>query len=226
MNKYLRFLSLLIVSCCFSETSTVNAAAAQDTQDTHFLTIPGTPSPRGTITRPQSAASNETPPISSYCKTPLVSEDIMPVKIAATFPAKILLVDDLTLQRSFTMMKTLTLKNLGATTIDTAKDGLDALEKITKNGPYDLIIMDMDMDPSRKESSPIASELNGYITIKKIRSSEIDAIRLVPILGFSSDDDYNISLMEAGANFYVDKNASKDILKDAILRAIESSNWR
>tara|TARA_R110002020_G_scaffold179023_5_gene372128 strand:+ start:422 stop:1072 length:651 start_codon:yes stop_codon:yes gene_type:complete len=80
--------------------------------------------------------------------------------------------------------------------IDEASDGKEALEVIKKNKPH-LLIVDIRMP-----------ELNGIEVVQKIKQSNSDVKTLV--LSMHDSEEYVLKSIEAGADGYLLKGASKD----------------
>lgn len=77
---------------------------------------------------------------------------------------------------------------------DESVNGLEALEKILENGPYDLYLVDVNMP-----------KLDGYGFIKELRTRKDIPQRPVIMISTESEKKDKILAWEAGANFYLVK---------------------
>ncbi len=111
--------------------------------------------------------------------------------------SRILLVDDQ--ETNLMVAKRLLEKNLLSTSCDTAKNGLEALEKVRKIN-YDIILMDIEMP-----------EMNGIDATKEIRKFD----RKIPIIAHSSKTLESVieDLKISGFNGYVSKPSNEITLK-------------
>lgn len=95
--------------------------------------------------------------------------------------------------------------------VDTAESGFEAIEKITNNKDYNLVLMDIRMP-----------ELNGYDTTKQIRSMGSEYFKNVPIIAMSAnafEEDIALS-KESGMNDHISKPVKPEILYDVISKYI------
>jgi CheY-like chemotaxis protein len=61
-------------------------------------------------------------------------------------------------------------------TVDECDNGIKAIENLQNNAPYDLMLVDM-----------VMPEMDGIETMRRIRQSPIDKIRLLPVLGLTAN---------------------------------------
>ena len=84
--------------------------------------------------------------------------------------------------------------------VDEAVNGLEAMEKILGNKPYDLYLVDINMP-----------KLDGYGFLKELRIQDIPQAPAIMISTEAQEKD-RISAFEAGANIYMVKPIDPDIL--------------
>lgn len=120
---------------------------------------------------------------------------------------KVLLVED---NKVNSIIATNLLKKLGITDIDTAYDGLEAIEKV-KTKRYDLIFMDMSMP-----------EMDGVTATKIIRTDPEVIDNNTPIIAMTAnafEEDKQLCI-SAGMNDFVTKPISIDSVKKSILSVL------
>jgi len=117
------------------------------------------------------------------------------------FKKKILVVEDSKIQRTICVSQ---LKQAGYENIEIAEDGVDAYSKLEKIS-IDLIICDWEMP-----------ELDGIQLLKKVKKNP--ALQNIPfvMLTFFDDDEHYREAMNAGAQDYIIKPASPDLLKEKL----------
>ncbi len=98
--------------------------------------------------------------------------------------------------------------------LDFASNGLEALEKI-KTNHYHLLLMDLQMP-----------ELDGFETTRRIRASENEDIRNVPILAITASSEAEIfeEVKEAGMNDIISKPIQVDEMLEKILYQLKNQN--
>lgn len=101
--------------------------------------------------------------------------------------------------------------------IDTAEDGLIAVEKVknAQHGQYDLILMDVQMP-----------NMNGYEATRRIRNLPDKALADIPIIAMTADafaEDKERAL-QAGMNAHVAKPVDVQKLKETLAKVIEESS--
>ncbi|HOT77489.1 MAG TPA: PAS domain S-box protein, partial [Candidatus Wallbacteria bacterium] len=99
-----------------------------------------------------------------------------------------------------------------------ASNGEDALKMIearnSQGAHYDLIVLDIQMPG-----------MDGYETAKKIRKSEFESIKAVPVLAFSTLFDKNIKkFIEAGFNGFLPKPIRRQKTLDTIIKLLNESS--
>ncbi len=109
---------------------------------------------------------------------------------------RILIVDDAATVR---MYHRSILENAGYE-VDEAVNGLEAMEKVLGNKPYDLYLVDINMP-----------KLDGYGFLKELRTEDIPQAPAVMISTEAQEKD-RISAFEAGANFYLVKPIDPETL--------------
>ena len=118
---------------------------------------------------------------------------------------RILLVEDNELNREIAQ----TLLEDAGFKIDTANDGVEAVEKLEQGAPdqYDLILMDIQM--------PV---MNGYEAAKRIRTMSDPVIASIPIVAMTANafEEDREKAFEAGMNGYLSKPVSAEKLMDMI----------
>ena len=117
------------------------------------------------------------------------------------FKKKILVVEDSKIQRTICVSQ---LKQAGYENIEIAEDGVHAYSKLEKIS-IDLIICDWEMP-----------ELDGIQLLKKVKKNP--ALQNIPfvMLTFFDDDEHYREAMNAGAQDYIIKPASPDLLKEKL----------
>lgn len=120
----------------------------------------------------------------------------------------ILIVDDQEINRTAT---SLVLKSLGYK-VQAAKSAEAALN-LTAREQYAVILMDCDMPG-----------MSGIECTKKIRSSETDLKRRMPVIAFSSSDKTGIrqSCLDAGMDVFLSKDCSNEKLDEAIAALLKA----
>ncbi len=114
-----------------------------------------------------------------------------------------LIVDDFSTMRR--IVRNL-LKELGFNNIDEAEDGADALKKI-RNGGVDFVISDWNMP-----------KIDGLQLLKNIRSdAKLNKIPLLMITAEAKKENI-LTAAQAGANGYIVKPFSADILDDKLTK--------
>lgn len=115
---------------------------------------------------------------------------------------RILLVDDSAVIRR---MQENQLNELGVTDIIHAADGEEALKTLALNMPVDIVLLDWNM--------PI---LDGYDCLKTIRAN--DAYKDVRVIMCTSESEQSsvLEAIKAGANNYIVKPFTVDILKNKL----------
>ena len=93
--------------------------------------------------------------------------------------------------------------------LQTAENGLEALELLKKNSIFDLILMDLQMP-----------EMDGYEATRQIRQMEDQAIASLPILAISAaaEQEAREKALEAGINDFVAKPFVPEELMEQLLR--------
>ncbi len=84
--------------------------------------------------------------------------------------------------------------------VDEAVNGLEAMEKVLENDPYDLYLVDINMP-----------KLDGYGFLKELRSENIPQAPAVMISTEAQEKD-RAAAFEAGANFYLVKPIDPETL--------------
>ncbi|OQA79212.1 MAG: Signal transduction histidine-protein kinase BarA [bacterium ADurb.Bin243] len=98
-----------------------------------------------------------------------------------------------------------------------AASGEDALQMIaarnSQGSQYDLVVLDIQMPG-----------MDGYETAKKIRKSEFESVKTLPILAFSTLFDKNIKkFIEAGFNGFLPKPIRRQKTLDTIIKLLNES---
>ena len=122
-------------------------------------------------------------------------------------PLKVLVAEDVWLMRE--LMRDM-LKSIGMEQLELVSDGRAALSEL-QNGSYDLVIADWHMP-----------ELNGLDLLKRIRA---DAnLKELPFLMVTSEGDLEFvdAAREAGANGFLTKPVSRNILIEKIAEIIST----
>jgi two-component system, chemotaxis family, chemotaxis protein CheY len=114
---------------------------------------------------------------------------------------KILLVDDSSTMRR---IQKNTLASLGFTDVDEAEDGQDAVAKVGK-APYELVLMDWNMP-----------NMTGIEALKAIRANPDTA--KIPVIMVTSESEKTriLEAIQAGANNYIVKPFTPDVLKEKL----------
>jgi len=84
--------------------------------------------------------------------------------------------------------------------VDEAVNGLEAMEKVLENDPYDLYLVDINMP-----------KLDGYGFLKELRTENISQAPAVMISTEAQEKD-RAAAFEAGANFYLVKPIDPETL--------------
>lgn len=114
--------------------------------------------------------------------------------------ARVLIVDDAPTVRKYHKKIA---KEMGLE-VDTAINGIEALEKVIQN-KFDLILVDINMP-----------KMDGYQFVRELRKTpDVMDIPVVMISTESQEQDEH-KAYQAGANFYLIKPVSSDILKTII----------
>ncbi len=96
------------------------------------------------------------------------------------------------------------LENVGFE-ITEAGDGLDALEKLKSSGQFDLALVDWNMP-----------EMNGYKFVVEVRKDlDYDNMKLMMVTT-ETDTSQVVRALKAGANEYVMKPFTKDVILDKL----------
>jgi CheY-like chemotaxis protein len=124
---------------------------------------------------------------------------------------KILVVDDVTTNRA---VARIALKDTGADILE-AKDGIEALEQVTRMGEnIDLILMDVSMP-----------NMDGYEATRAIRALDRDWAKSIPIIALTAhtyQGDIDAAL-DAGMDFHLGKPLNFDILISTLARYLLES---
>ena len=115
---------------------------------------------------------------------------------------KVLLVDDSSTMRRIQKTQ---LENLGVENIIEAENGEDALNKLHDNMPVDMILLDWNM--------PV---MDGITCLKKVRTNEAYKEVKIVMCTSESEKDRVVEAMKAGANNYIIKPFSPDVLKQKL----------
>lgn len=120
--------------------------------------------------------------------------------------SKVIVVDDLELTR---VIVTNSLKKLGYTKVETASDGLEARDKITKaheaKSPFDFALLDWNMP-----------NLNGFDLLLELRGKpEFDNL-VIFMLTAESETDLVVEAVFSGANDYIIKPYDEAVLLEKI----------
>ncbi len=115
--------------------------------------------------------------------------------------ARFLIVDDMSTMRK--IIRTI-LNQLGYTNVEEAENGKEALAKL-RSGRFDFVLMDWNMP-----------ELDGLETLKQIRSD--DKLKGLPVIMVTAEaKKENVLLaVQTGANNYVVKPFTPEVLKEKI----------
>ncbi|MGM0444489.1 MAG: response regulator [Fibrobacterota bacterium] len=115
---------------------------------------------------------------------------------------KVLLVDDSSTMRRIQANQ---LKQLGVTDVVQAENGKDALQKLQENMPLDVVLLDWNM--------PV---MDGYECLKAIRGNKSYAGLKVFMCTSESEKSNVLEALKAGANNYIVKPFTPDVLKEKI----------
>ena len=96
------------------------------------------------------------------------------------------------------------LKELGFEVSD-AKHGLDALNILRELGPHDLALVDWNMP-----------EMNGLEFVKSVRANQALQNMLLMMVTTETETSQMMAALEAGANEYVMKPFTKDVILDKL----------
>ena len=116
---------------------------------------------------------------------------------------RVLLVDDSDTMRRIQVNQ---LKQLGVHEIFEAEDGKDGLEKLEKNMPIDLVMLDQNM--------PV---MNGITCLKAIRANPNYKNVRVIMCTSESEKEMVFEAIKAGANDYIKKPFQGDALKKKVI---------
>lgn len=124
-------------------------------------------------------------------------------------PQKILIVDDYKSMRAIICKL---LFKLGYKDVDEAKDGNQALDRLSKE-PFDLVITDWNMAP-----------MPGCELVSQIRSD--GKLKNVPVIMITAEEktEYQTIAEQAGADAYIVKPFTAEFLDEKISEAIERRN--
>ena len=114
---------------------------------------------------------------------------------------RVLIVDDSRAMR--TILRT-TLAELGHEVVE-AGNGQDGLELLRSRGPFDLALVDWNMPP-----------LNGYEFVRAVRADAVNASMKLLMVTTEVETAQVAKALEAGANEYVMKPFTPDILKEKL----------
>lgn len=115
---------------------------------------------------------------------------------------KVLLVDDSTTMRRIQQNQ---LNELGITSILHAGDGKQALDVLQRNGAVDIVLLDWNM--------PV---MDGLTCLTNIRKEEAYKAMKVVMCTSESEKSRVLEALKAGANNYIVKPFSKDVLRDKL----------
>ncbi len=115
---------------------------------------------------------------------------------------KIMLVDDSNTMRRIQKTQ---LTNLGVSEVVEAEDGMDGLDKLASNMPIDVILLDWNMP--RMDGYTMLTELRGDASYKDVK---------VIMCTSESEKTNVIKALKAGANQYVVKPFTPDVLKEKL----------
>jgi signal transduction histidine kinase/CheY-like chemotaxis protein len=136
-------------------------------------------------------------------KTVAVKNKITAVRTRDWRGKRLLLAEDLEINR---MIVAGILEETGIT-IDEAENGLEAVELFKRNGPYDIILMDINM--------PV---MDGITAVRRIRTSGLDGAENIPIYALTANafaDDIK-NCIDAGMNGHIAKPIDVEKLKEMI----------
>ena len=112
-----------------------------------------------------------------------------------------LIVDD---SRAMRLIHGRILGELGFETVD-AENGREALRRVAAAGPLDVVLLDWNMP-----------EMNGYDLLVALRAGS--ATRSLPIIMVTTETETAqvVRALEAGANEYIMKPFTKDVVRDKL----------
>lgn len=112
-----------------------------------------------------------------------------------------MVIDD---SRAIRMILRRTLTDLGIEVVE-ACDGQEALEKVASEGPFDFCLVDWNMP-----------RLSGYDFVRQVRTQrEHDVMDLIMVTT-ETETSQVIKALDAGANEYIMKPFTKEILQDKL----------
>lgn len=115
---------------------------------------------------------------------------------------KALVIDD---SRAIRLLLKRILAEVGFTEMVEACHGLDALDRLRADGPFDLALVDWNMP-----------EMNGYDFVRLVRTqSEYDDMRVMMVTT-EAEMEQMVKALEAGADEYVMKPFTADIIRDKL----------
>ena len=115
---------------------------------------------------------------------------------------KALVIDD---SRTMRMLLKRILAEIGVTDVTEAEHGLDAFDKLRGQGPFDVALVDWNMP-----------EMSGYDLVRMVRTKrEYDAMRIMMVTT-ESEMEQMVKALEAGADEYVMKPFTPDVIKDKL----------
>ncbi|MGV7222498.1 MAG: response regulator [Nitrospinales bacterium] len=114
---------------------------------------------------------------------------------------KALVIDD---SKSIRMVLIKILEEIGLECVE-AKDGLDALEMLKSKGPFDVALVDWNMP-----------EMNGFKFVNEVRKDmDHDGMKLMMVTT-ETDTAQVVRALKAGANEYVMKPFTKDVIVEKL----------
>ena len=114
---------------------------------------------------------------------------------------KFLVVDDFSTMRR--IVRNL-LKELGFPNVDEAEDGVAALQKL-RGDSFDFVVSDWNMP-----------EMNGLELLKRLRADQRHAALVIVMVTTETEVEHMAAALEAGANEYVMKPFTAEILRDKL----------
>jgi len=115
---------------------------------------------------------------------------------------KALVIDD---SRTMRMLLKRILSEVGITDVVEAEHGLDALDKLREHDSFDVALVDWNMP-----------EMCGYDFVRIVRTKrEYDTMRLMMVTT-ESEMEQMVKALEAGADEYVMKPFTPDVIKDKL----------
>lgn len=120
---------------------------------------------------------------------------------AEEYDVRALIVDD---SRAMRLMIGRIMGELGFDTVD-APNGREALDRVATAGPLDVALVDWNMP-----------EMNGYDFLRALRAGQTQ--QEVPVIMVTTETETSqiIKALEAGANEYVMKPFTKDVIRDKL----------